>query len=99
RCSRSDRSINHQLLLQSAWQSRRREQLAKFAPTFLGIGAASFLDVMTHHVFPEIVIDHVTPVTLDEFHSLVSASWFHHRVFLQPLHRSAFIDLAVDQSS
>src|SRR6266478_7837174 len=54
---------------------------------------------MAHHVFPEIVVDHVTSVTLDKFYPLLSASWFHHCVFLQPSHRSALVDLTVDQSS
>ena len=65
---------------------------------FFRIGAASFLDVTAHHVFAEIVIDHVASITLDEFHPLLSASWFHHCIFLQPLHRSALVDRTVDHA-
>src|SRR5207249_7694858 len=79
--------------------SWRGQKLGEFAPAFLGIGAAASLDVTAHHVFPQIVVDHVTSVTLDEFHPLLSAGWFHHCVFLQPLYRSALVDLTVNQSS
>src|SRR5689334_15507370 len=72
------------LFLQPARQSWRRKEFREFAPTFLGIVAASFFDVTAHHVFPEIIIDHVASVSFDEFHPLPGASWLHHRVFLQP---------------
>src|SRR4029077_15179223 len=79
------RIISRESLPQSTRQAWRGQEFAEFAPPFLGIGAASFLDVTAHHVFPEVVVDHVTSVTLDEFHPLLSASWFHHDIFLQPL--------------
>src|SRR4029077_17651667 len=99
RCGGRFSSLVTSLFLQSARQSGRGKQFGEFAPPFLGIGAASFLNVTAHHVFPEIVVDHVTSITLDEFHPLLSASWFHHCVFLQPLHHSSLVDLTVDQSS
>src|SRR5919201_837119 len=90
---------DYSVSLQTTWQARRRKQFRKFAPAFLGIGAAAFFDVTLHHVLPEIVIDHVTPIPLDEFDPLLSAGRLHHLVFLQPFHRGLLVDLAINESS
>src|SRR6267378_6942688 len=61
------RLIISESLPQSTRQAWRGKEFGEFAPPFPGIGSALFLDVTAHHVFPEIVVDHVTSVTLYEF--------------------------------
>jgi hypothetical protein len=74
-------------------------ELRKYTSKSVPVGAATFLDVTAHHVFPQIVVNHVTSVTLDEFYLQLSEKRLHNSVFLQPLHRSVLVDFAIDQSS
>src|SRR6185503_4883744 len=73
-------------------QSRRRNQPGELTPA---IGAARF-DVGRNHVLPEVVVDDVAAVLVDEPHALLGPRARIETVLLVPVGRGLRVDRAIE---
>src|SRR5262249_1617718 len=71
---------------QTGGQSWRRQELREFVPALRSIvrRPAPRFDVALHHVLPEVVVDHIAAVLIEEAYALDGAVVRHQGVALEP---------------
>src|SRR5687768_10005650 len=84
------------ILLEAGRQPWRRQQLSKFLPAARGIAPRCAFDVLRDHVLPEVVVDDVAAVLIEEADPLLGARARHQGVALEPGSRLYRVDLLVD---
>src|SRR5688572_3247157 len=84
------------VLLQPAWQPRRRQR-RKLSPLLTRrlVASRAPLNVRTHEVFAQVVVDDVTTILVEKLDALLGPRVRHHRVLLQPVNGGRGVNLPV----